>query len=501
MLKKVKGIKKGLLKERVKLPKVETGIRGFDQVTKGGLPKGRPTLVCGGPGCGKTLFAMEFLVQGALKFKEPGVFISFEESEDALAVNVASLGFDVKDLISKGLLAIDQIKVERSEIEETGAYDLEGLFIRLDDAIRATKAKRLVLDTIESLFSGLTDTAILRSEIRRLFHWLTEKGITVVITGEKGDGTLTRQGLEEYVSDCVIFLDHRINGQISTRRLRIVKYRGSTHGTNEYPFLIDEDGISVVPITSFSLEHKVTTNRVSSGILKLDEMLGGKGYYVGSSVLVSGTAGTGKSSVGAHFALAACKRGERCMYYTFEESPSQVIRNMRSIGINYEPYLKKGLLKISASRPTMFGLEMHLAKMHKQITDFKPKIVIVDPITNLISAGSNEDVNLMLMRLVDTLKGMGITAVFTSLTQLSNVETSDVGVSSLMDTWLLLEDVREQGKRKRALHVLKARGMSHSNKIKEFVIGDKGVEIANDILPAIADKITEKTFNGGRAAK
>jgi circadian clock protein KaiC len=494
--KKVNFLKKSNGKKLAGIAKTPTGIRGFDIITGGGLPKGRPTLICGGPGCGKTLFGIEFLVQGAVQFNEPGVFVTFEETEEALATNVASLGFDLKKLISEKKLFVDYIKVERSEIQETGAYDLEGLFIRLDQALKISKAKRLVLDTIESLFSGLSNTAILRAEIRRLFHWLAEKGITVIITGERGEGTLTRQGLEEYVSDCVILLDHRVVGQVSTRRLRIVKYRGSHHGTNEYPFLIDSEGISVVPITSVSLGHIASSERVSSGIPRLDSMLGGKGYYRGSSILVSGTAGTGKSSVGAHFARASCKRGEKCLYFTFEESPSQIIRNMKSIGIDFAPLISSGHLMISASRPTMFGLEMHLAKMHKEISEFKPNVVIVDPITNLISAGSSDEVSLMLMRLIDTLKGDGITAVFTSLTQAGHIETSDVGVSSLMDTWIMLEDIRDRGERKRGIHVLKSRGMAHSNQIKEFLIGDKGIEIAEGLRPETSDRVSKRTING-----
>jgi circadian clock protein KaiC len=460
------------------IEKAPTGINGFDEITGGGLPKGRPTLVCGAAGCGKTLFGMEFLVRGATEFGEPGVFVAFEESTDDLSKNVRSLGFDLNELAEQNVLRLDHVSVERSEIEETGEYDLEGLFIRLGYAIDSIGAKRVVIDTVETLFAGLSNPAILRSELRRLFGWLKDKGVTAVITGERGDGQLTRQGLEEYVSDCVVLLDHRVTGQISTRRLRVVKYRGSHHGTNEYPFLIGEDGISVLPITSMGLGHSVTTERVSSGIPELDEMLGGAGFYRGSSVLVSGTSGTGKSSMGAHFVDATCRRGERAIYFAFEESPAQMIRNMHSIGIDLQQWVQKGLLKIVSTRPSHFGLEMHLAMMIKTIQDFKPTGVVVDPISNLISAGALEDVEAMLVRLVDALKAQAITSVFNSLTYGgSALEKTDVGLSSLMDTWLLLRDMEVNGERNRGLYVLKSRGMKHSNQIREFLLTDAGIRL------------------------
>ena len=379
--------------------KSPTGIKGLDEITNGGLPKGRPTLVCGAAGCGKTLFAMEFLVRGATQYNEPGVFMSFEETAEELTKNVASLGFDLNRLAASKRLLIDYVRVERSEIEETGEYDLDGLFIRLEHAIDSIGAKRVVLDTVESLFAGLPNPLILRAELRRLFRWLKDKGMTAIITGEKGDNTFTRHGLEEYVSDCVIFLDHRVTDQLSTRRMRIVKYRGSTHGTNEYPFLIEEKGISVLPITSIGLNHPVSTQRISTGIPRLDTMLGGKGYFRGSSILLSGTAGTGKTSAAASFIDAACRRGERCIFFAFEESSAQIIRNMRSVGIDLEPWVTKGLLKFHAERPSVYGLETHLLTMHKAINEFKPAVVVVDPITNLISAGNPLDVKSMLTRL------------------------------------------------------------------------------------------------------
>ena len=464
--------------QRGALPKAPTGIAGLDQITEGGLPRGRPTLVCGGAGCGKTLFAMEFLMRGATQFGEPGAFISFEESSEELAQNVASLGFDLDGLVAQKKIALDQVHVERAEIEETGEYDLEGLFLRLGHAIDSVGAKRVVLDTIESLFGGFTNEALLRSELRRLFRFLKDRGVTAVITAERGEGALTRQGLEEYVSDCVILLDHRVTEQMSTRRLRIVKYRGTTHGTNEYPFLIDADGFSVLPITGLGLDHAVSTERVSSGVLRLDAMLGGKGYYRGSSILVSGTAGTGKTSLSAHFAHETCKRGERCLYLAFEESPAQLLRNMRSIGLELEPYLKKDLLRIRASRPTLHGLEMHLVQIHKMVAEFEPAAVIVDPVSNFITSGSQLETESMLLRLVDFLKSQQITAMFTHLTSGGrNWEATDVGISSIIDTWLLVRDIEVGGERNRGLYVLKSRGMKHSNQIREFMITEQGIRL------------------------
>ena len=467
------------------LPKSPSGIQGFDEITAGGLPTGRPTLVCGGAGCGKTLFGIEFLVRGATQFDEPGVFMSFEETNAELTINVASLGFDLEDLVKNKKIVLDHVHIERSEIEETGEYDLEALFIRLGYAIDSIGAKRVVLDTIESLFAGLPNQLILRAELRRLFRWLKDKGVTAIITGERGDETLTRQGLEEYVSDCVIMLDHRVTEQTSTRRLRIVKYRGTTHGTNEYPFLIDETGFSVLPVTSLGLEHIVSNERISSGIEALDDMLEGKGYYRGSTVLVSGTAGIGKTSTAAHFAEAACKRGERVLYFCFEESPSQLMRNMLSIGIKLEPWVRKGLLKFQASRPTLYGLEMHLAVTHKVVNEFKPDVVILDPINTFFIGDKEFEVKTLIMRIVDFLKVNQITALFTSLTPAEcNRESSDVGISSLIDTWLLLRDIELNGERNRGMYVLKSRGMANSNQIREFVLTNHGVELRDVYIGA-----------------
>jgi|KBSMisStandDraft_5_1062788.scaffolds.fasta_scaffold09418_6 circadian clock protein KaiC len=463
------------------LPKAPTGIEGLDQITLGGLPRGRPTLVCGGAGCGKTLLAMEFLIRGATQYGEPGAFIAFEETGEELAQNVRSLGFDLDKLVADNKISVDHIHVERNEIEENGDYDLEGLFLRLGLAIDSVGAKRIVLDTIETLFGGFDNHALLRSELRRLFRWLKDKGVTAVITGERGDGQLTRQGLEEYVSDCVIFLDHRVIDQVSTRRLRIVKYRGTTHGTNEYPFLIDEDGFSVLPLSSLALDHKVSNERVTSGIPRLDAMLGGKGFYRGSSILVSGTAGTGKTSLSAHLAEETCKRGERVLYLAFEESPAQLMRNMKSIGIDLEPHLKKGLLKLHASRPTLHGLEMHLVQMHKMVEEFDPSLVIVDPISNFVAAGNAHDALSMLLRLTDYLKSRQITAMFTHLSSGgvagAALENTDLGVSSLIDTWILLRDIELGGERNKGLYILKSRGMKHSNQIREYLLTAEGVQL------------------------
>jgi circadian clock protein KaiC len=463
--------------------KVPTGIEGFDEITDGGLPQGRPALVVGGAGSGKTLFAMEFLVRGAVKYNEPGVFVAFEETPEEIAQNVSSLGFDVKSLEAEGRIIVDHIHIERSEIEETGEYDLEGLFIRIGLAIDTIAAKRVVLDTIEALFSGLSNEMILRSELRRLFRWLKDKGVTAIITAEQGNGKFTRHGLEEYVSDAVIFLDHRIENQLSTRRLRVVKYRGSSHGTNEYPFLIGKNGFEVLPITSLGLKHVVSRERVSTGVARLDTMLGGQGFYRGSTVLISGTAGSGKTSLAAHFASAACGRGEKCLFFAFEESESQVLRNMCSIGIDLKPCVDNGLLRFESIRPSQYGLEMHLARMHQLIREFEPQVIVVDPITDLIALGSKLEVKAMLVRLIDFLKSLQITALCTSLTTGgAALEQSEIGISSLVDTWLLVREVEMNGERARGMYILKSRGMAHSKQVREFLLTDHGVELVDVYL-------------------
>lgn len=466
------------------LPKAPTGISGFDELTFGGLPRGRPTLVCGGAGCGKSLFGIEFLVRGATQFGEPGVLMSFEEPARDLIANVASLGFDLPKLTRAKKLAIDYIFIDKSEIAETGEYDLEGLFIRLNSAIDAVGAKRVLIDTPEALFAGLSDTGVLRSELRRLFSWLKEKGVTAVITGERGEGTLTRHGLEEYVSDCVILLDHRVQDCEVTRRLRVLKYRGSSHGTSEYPFLIDRHGISVLPVTSLGLAHGASAERVSSGVPALDRMLGGQGYYRGSSILMTGTAGTGKSSMAAQFVDAFCARGERALYFAFEESPRQIIRNMNSVGLGLERWVKKGLLAIESVRPSTYGLEMHLVHMHMKLEQFRPKAVVIDPISSLQRGGSEHDLTSMVLRIVDFIKGRGATAFFTAINPEDDAQFTTIDISSLVDTWLMVRNVEINGERNRLLYILKSRGMAHSNQVREFLITDKGVRLRDVYLGA-----------------
>jgi circadian clock protein KaiC len=460
------------------LEKISSGISGLDEITGGGLPKGRPTLVCGNAGCGKTLMAMEFLVRGAVEHKDPGVFMSFEENEEELTRNVASLGFDLNALAAQKKIVLDHVRIERNEIQETGEYDLEGLFVRLNHAIDSIGAKRVVLDTIEGLFAALPNHSILRSELRRLFRWLKEKGVSAIITAERGDGLLTRHGLEEYVADCVILLDHRVNEQLSTRRLRVVKYRGSVHGTNEYPFLISKDGFSVLPVTSMGLDHPASNERVSSGVDRLDTMLGGKGYFRASSILVSGTAGTGKSSIAAAFVDATARRGERSLYFAFEESQNQILSNMKSIGLNLEPWVTKGLLQFHASRPSLYGLEMHLLTIYDAVKKFKPRVVVMDPVTNLVTVGTEIEVRSMLTRLIDFFKTEQVTALFPSLTT-GESSQSEIAISSLMDVWILLRNIETGGERNRGLYILKSRGMEHSNQIREVLLSSHGIGLVD----------------------
>jgi circadian clock protein KaiC len=462
--------------------KAATGIEGFDELTLGGLPAGRPTLVCGSAGCGKTLFASTFLVNGARKFDEAGVFVTFEERPQDIVENVASLGFGVGDLIDEGKIAFEHISVDPSQLAEVGDYDLEGLFLRLELAIDAVGAKRVVLDTIETLFSAFSNEAVLRAEIRRLFDWLKERNLTTVITGERGDGALTRQGLEEYVSDCVVLLDHRVTNQVSTRRLRIVKYRGTAHGTNEYPFLIGEEGFSVLPVSSLGLDHLVSTERISSGVPDLDAMLTGGGFHRGSSILLSGVAGSGKSTIAASFAAAACARGERAVYFSFEESAGQTIRNMKSVGIDLQPFVDAGTLLLHPSRPTFFSLEMHLAVMLREIARFKPTLVVLDPISAFMDSGDHLEVQAMLLRIIDFLKTHGVSGVFTHLAHDQNLTQTDAGLSSLMDAWILLLNRETGGEFNRELYLLKARGIAHSNQVREFVMSSEGIKLTPPYL-------------------
>jgi circadian clock protein KaiC len=473
------------------LKKTPTGIEGFDEITCGGLPRGRTSLICGSAGTGKTVFGMEFLVHGITEFNEPGVFMAFEETESDLAENVASFGYDLDRLQQEGKLVVDHVFIERSAIEETGEYDLEGLFIRLETAIDSIQAKRVVLDTVEVLFAGLKNEAVVRSELRRLFNWMKQKGVTAIVTGERGDGTLTRYGLEEYVADCVILLDHRVTEQVSTRRLRIVKYRGSLHGTDEYPFLMSADAISVLPITSAGLSHTVSSERVSSGVPDIDAMLSGGGFYRGSSILLSGTSGTGKSSLAMTFLLAACKRGEKALYLGFEESADQIVRNMTSIGLDLRPWMDKGLLHFQTVRPSSLGLEAHLASMHSLIKRVEPKVVVMDPITNFLLVSESIGIKSMLTRLVDFLKTKHITALFTHLSTSSGaMESTDQNISSIMDSWLLLRDVEHDGHRSYALFVLKSRGMAHSHAMRQFMLTDSGVQLGDVYTSALPSRGT-----------
>ncbi|HEX9979441.1 MAG TPA: circadian clock protein KaiC [Flavobacterium sp.] len=488
-------------------PKTPTGVEGLDEITGGGIPKGRPTLICGGAGCGKTLFSMQFIIRGIIEYDEPGVFMSFEEPSDDLTLNVKSLGFDLEALKAGKKLVVDHVRVERSEIEEAGEYDLDGLFIRLGHAIDTIGAKRVVLDTVESLFSGLDNQAILRAELRRLFHWLKDKGVTAIITGERGESTLTRQGLEEYVSDCVILLDHRVIEQVSTRRLRIVKYRGSTHGTNEYPFLIDEHGISVLPITSLQLDNEVSSDIISTGVPGLDSMFDRGGFYRGSNILVSGTAGTAKTTIACYFANEQCTQKQKVIYFAFEESPQQLIRNMKSIGIDLEQHVKNGFLMIQSARPSLNGLELHLLTLRKLIKEFNPDCVIIDPISNLITVGTQHEVRSMLVRLIDMLKLNNITALFTSLSKpsdFSRPELAEESVSSLIDTWITVRDMEGIGERNRGIFIIKSRGMGHSNQVREFIITGHGIELLDvelgpdGILTGMARKSNQINTNLSR---
>jgi circadian clock protein KaiC len=473
--------KKKSISLHTQLQKCPTGIKGFDEITEGGLPKNRTTLISGSTGSGKTLLGIDFLVNGAINFKEPGVFMSFEETEDELYKDVASLNLDLQGLVSQKKILIEHVVLERKDIQEND-FNLEGLFVRLEYAIDSIGAKRVVLDSIESLFGGITDFGILRLEIKRLFRWLKEKQVTAIVTGEPVQESYTRHGLEQYISDCIILLDNRVKEQISIRRIRVVKYRGSKHGTNEYPFVIDKDGLSVIPITSAGLDQPGTVRKVSTGIPSLDKMFWGTpGYTRGSTVLASGTAGTGKTSLAAAFAVASCKRRERCLFLSYEESSGQLIQNMSSIGIHFEPLIKKGLLKIVSTRPSFFGLEMHLLDLYKLIAKFKPKAVVIDPLTSLIGQGEQSEVRSMITRMIDLLKSNGITSFFTSLVSSAaqNDTSGEIGVSSLIDTWIVVRELEEDvsKKRIRGLFIVKSRGTGHQSDVHKLILSDDGIKL------------------------
>lgn len=465
---------------RFMLPKAATGIDGLDQITGGGFPRNRSTLICGGPGCGKTLLSLEFLIHGVERYGENGVFVAFEESTEDLITNSKSLGKDLERYIQENRLILEPIQIERNEIEETGEYDLEGLIARLSYAIDHVQAKRVVIDTMDSLFSGFENKRIVRGELRRILSWLKQKGVTTVITSELGEGRMTRSGIEEYVTECVILLDHRVQNQIATRRLRVLKYRGTRHSPDEFPFVIDDRGLSVLPVSSLHLDYPASNERITTGIAGLDEMLGGLGFYRGSSILVSGAAGTGKSSISATMAHAACQRGERCIYFAFEESPQQIVRNMKSIGLHLDEWVRKGLLQFHAVRPTLNGIETHLVKMYQQVEFFQPSLVVIDPLSSLMTIGTTQEVKSLFTRLADHLKMNGITAFFTCLIYHAiEDENTDIGISSLMDHWLVVRSLESNGTKDRGLYILKSRGMAHSSQIREFKMSDQGIELVD----------------------
>ena len=487
------------------LKKCPTGIKGFDEITEGGLPKNRITLISGGTGSGKTLLGIDFLVNGVIHYKERGVFMSFEESEDEIYQDVASLNLDLRGLVLKKEIRFEHVLLERHDIHEKGEFNLEGLFIRLELAIDSIAAKRVVLDSIESLFAGITDTGILRLEIKRLFRWLKHKQVTAVITGERGENSFTRHGLEEFISDCIILLDNRVRQQVSTRRIRVIKYRGSNHGTNEYPFVIDKNGLSVIPITSAGLDHPGTDEKVSTGVASLDKLFAGGGYARGSAVLISGTAGTGKTSLAAAFAEESCKRGERCLYLSYEESPGQLIQNMRSVGFDLEKWIKKGLLKIVSTRPAFFGLETHLLDLYKILADFKPTSVVIDPLTSLIGQAETSEIQSMMTRMIDALKSKGITGVFTSLVSSTaqNDTSGEIGVSSLIDTWIVVRELEEnEGRRRiRGLYIVKSRGTGHSSDVQKMIFSDDGIQVLPMEVDATASADQKKKVGKSISAK
>ncbi len=494
------------------LPKCLTGIKGFDEITKGGLPKNRTTLVSGSAGAGKTLFGVDFLIHGAVTYKEPGVFLSFEENQGELFTDVASLNMNLQSLVAQKMILVEHVILQRRDLHEKGNFNLEGLFVKLENAIDSIGAKRVVLDSIESFFAGITDAAILRLEIKRLFRWLKEKQVTAIVTGEPGQsakdddipGKFTRHGMEEYVSDCIIFLDNRVRAQIAVRRIRIVKYRGSNHGTNEYPFLINELGLSVMPITSAGLDRPGTSKHVSTGIPTLNKLFQGAGYTSGSTVLVSGTAGTGKTSLAAAFAIASCRRGERCLFVSYEESPGQLMANMKSIDFQLEPLVKKGLLKIVSTRPAFFGLEMHLLDLDRLITEFKPKSVVIDPLSSLVTQGSASEIQSLITRMIDLLKSRGITGFFTSLVSSDkpNDTSGEIGVSSVIDTWLIVRQLEEdKGQRRtRGIYIVKSRGMGHSSSVHKLVLSDAGISVQPMALDSAASPEQKKKV-GKRIAR
>jgi circadian clock protein KaiC len=461
---------------RVQLPKSPTGIDGFDEITGGGLPTGRPSLVCGPPGTGKSIFAMQFLVNGVTRYGEPGVFLTFEESREELVANVRSFGFGVDRLEREGRLLVDALPLEPQTVE-TGEFDLEALIVRLAWAVDQVGAKRVAVDNVEALFTAFSRPALVRAEVRRLFRWLKDHELTAVITGERGEDMVTRHGMQEYLSDCVVVLDHRIVQDVATRRMRVLKYRGAMHGRNEYPFLIGADGLEVLPITSIGLRQPVSSDRISTGVVGLDEMLGGEGVFRGSGVLISGTSGTGKTTIASCFADAACRRGEVVLYFSFEESQAEIERNLASVGLDMAHWVERGLLHFHCERPTTRGLEDHLALMQQLTRELAPTLVVIDPVSSLARGASPFDVSSMLLRQIYYLKATGITAVMTVLNEETGLQQPIQSISSLVDTWLHVDIMESFEERNRGLYVRKARGMAHSNQIREFLLSDQGVSL------------------------
>jgi len=459
------------------IPKTATGIPGLDQILNGGLPKGRVTLVVGNSGTGKTLLGIEFLVNGIRQHDENAILVTFEESASKVTENVSSLGFDLNNLQDDGKLTVMAFKVDLPE-KNRGYFDFSPLLVLLEEAIVCIGAKRVVLDTIELLFGAYSDQTTARIELVKLMRWLEDRGVTAIITGESGNNALTRFGIEEYVSDCVIVLDHRVREEISTRLLRVMKYRGSVHGTNEYPFLIAKNGFIVLPVSSLSLDYAVSRERVSVGVPELDEMLSG-GPYRGSTTLVTGVSGTGKTSVAMSMVNAACARGERSLVLLYEESAFQLERDMGSIGINLKRWTDSGMLKIWASRPLEYGLENHLAIFINMLESFKPAIVAIDGLTAFSRGGFDPDVFIFITRKIGILKARGITTVLTTLKKDVEDESSSLHISSLTDTGILLRNIEKNGERNRLLAVTKSRGTAHSNQLREFTLSSDGIRLVD----------------------
>ncbi|WP_240236172.1 circadian clock protein KaiC [Nocardioides sp. CFH 31398] len=460
------------------LEKAATGIEGFDDITFGGLPRARATIVTGAAGSGKSMFGVEFLAQGARAYGEPGVLLSFEETADELVANAASIGVDLRAMADEGTLVVDSAAGDLDDLVQSGAFDLEGLLLRLAAAIDAVGARRVVLDTVETLFSTLPDETTVRREFARLLRWLKERDLTVVVTAERGQqGRLTRHGIEEYVSDCVVVLDHRVEDEVATRRMRVAKYRGSPHGTNEFPFLISGRGLVVMPLHHDELTE-VSEERVSLGIPELDTMVGG-GVFRGSTIMISGSAGTGKTSIAACAADAACRRGEKALFLSFEEPSGQVVRNMRSIGLDLQHWIDKGLLVVQHMRPAITGLEAHLASLHMILDEHPAEVVVLDAVASLSRGVASYASASAVARDIAMLRLRGATTVLTALAGTHDDPHTDVSASSLVDAWLLVRNVENDGERNRLLMTIKNRGSFHSNQVREFLLTDDGPRLVD----------------------